>query len=430
MTDQPHDEIDDLIARWDESRIAGHELSPEELCRDRPDLLEKLRAEIATLRRVTPFEPTALGGGRRSGGGLPNDGFTHSRYRLVKMLGQGTEAEVWLARQDDLNRDVALKLPRLGGDDLLQEARTLASLQHQHILKVLEVGRDERGRLFVVTELMPGSTLAQRIGSSPKGRIAPGQAIVWTAQIASALNEIHARNIVHRDVKPINVLLDSQDKAVLADFGIAIDVVAQQEGSSAGSLGYKSPEQLRGEKLDRRSDVFSLGLVAHEMLCGHLPHSNLDDIAAIRRDVEQGLDRRVSPAIPRRLRPVIRKALSPSPRHRHDTAAKFAEELERAWQRSSVGRWLVAATVVMIIVAGWRLRQQSLATARTIDSQTQMARENLEKGMKIFEESRRKVDDVQDLSRRIIEQTMNDPFHRARKAENEARARAEDPDER
>jgi hypothetical protein len=160
------------------------------------------------------------------------------------------------------------------------------------------------------------------------------------------------------------------------------------------------------------------------MLSGTLPHSDLRDADAIRRDVEAGLGDRVSAAVPVRLRPVIRRALSPERSRRQASAEMFATELDHAWRRSQVGRWTARVAVAVIALAaivGWRLRKQHLATVRAVEAQTREARRALAEGMDLFDGGRRKVGDVQDLSRRIIEETINDPFHRERRARGQDR---------
>ena len=213
--------------------------------------------------------------------------------------------------------------------------------------------------MFVVTELMPGRTLAEQLRDAHGGRVPVSRAIAWTRQIASALDAVHVAGRAHRDVKPVNILLDDRGNAVLADFGIAIDVASQEPGGSTGTLAYKSPELLAGHPLDARSDVYSLALVAHEMLAGCLPFTDLDDTSTIEREIASGLDMRVSKRMPGRLRPVVTQGLSLHPNRRHESAPDFARDLEQAWRRSTLGRWLAVAALVVIAslaILGWRAR--------------------------------------------------------------------------
>lgn len=344
MMSPDEDLLDSLLERWEEAHDRGERLEPGELCRDRPELVPELARRIRSLLRVKPLEAASLGVGRSPA--TPPADLLNGRYRIRQRLGGGVEGDVWLARDTLIQRDVAVKMPLGDSEDLLDEARLIASLQHPNIIKVLDVGHDASGTVFVVTELMSGRTLAERIRPRDGSRVPVHRAIRWTAQIAEALHAVHLAGRAHRDVKPVNILLDEHDNAVLADFGIAIDVAAQEPGGSTGTPAYKSPEQLAGEKLDARSDVYSLGLVVHEMLAGGLPFTNLDDPESIEREIASGLDMRVSKRVPARLRPVVTRSLSLFPKVRHASAPQFARELEQAWRRSTLGRWLAAVAVL------------------------------------------------------------------------------------
>ena len=350
---KPDDELlYDLLDRWEEAHDHGTPLDPAELCREQPHLVPELARRIRNRLRVKPLEPGARAAG-------PPADLLNGRYRIKRQIGGGTEGDVWLAHDTLIRRDVAVKLPKGDSDDLLDEARLIASLQHPNILKVLDVGHDTLGTVFVVTELMPGRTLAEQLRDAHGGRVPVSRAIAWTRQIASALDAVHVAGRAHRDVKPVNILLDDRGNAVLADFGIAIDVASQEPGGSTGTLAYKSPELLAGHPLDARSDVYSLALVAHEMLAGCLPFTNLDDTSTIEREIASGLDMRVSKRMPGRLRPVVTQGLSLHPNRRHESAPDFARDLEQAWRRSTLGRWLAVAALVVIAslaILGWRAR--------------------------------------------------------------------------
>ena len=350
---KPDDELlYDLLDRWEEAHDHGTPLDPAELCREQPHLVPELARRIRNLLRVKPLEPGARAAG-------PPADLLNGRYRIERQIGGGTEGDVWLAHDTLIRRDVAVKLPKGDSDDLLDEARLIASLQHPNILKVLDVGHDALGTVFVVTELMPGRTLAEQLRDAHGGRVPVSRAIAWTRQIASALDAVHVAGRAHRDVKPVNILLDDRGNAVLADFGIAIDVASQEPGGSTGTLAYKSPELLAGHPLDARSDVYSLALVAHEMLAGCLPFTDLDDTSTIEREIASGLDMRVSKRMPGRLRPVVTQGLSLHPNRRHESAPDFARDLEQAWRRSTLGRWLAVAALVVIAslaILGWRAR--------------------------------------------------------------------------
>jgi serine/threonine-protein kinase len=399
MTPSDDDLLYELLDRWEEAHDRGTLLDPAELCRGRPEFVPELARRIRNLLRVKPLEPGAPAGG-------PPADLLNGRYRVEQRIGGGTEGDVWLAHDTLIRRDVAVKLPKGDSDGLLDEARLIASLQHPNILKVLDVGHDARGTVFVVTELMPGRTLAERLRDAQGGRVPASRAIAWTRQIAAALDAVHVAGRAHRDVKPVNILLDDHGNAVLADFGIAIDVAAQEPGGSTGTPAYKSPEQLAGRPLDARSDVYSLALVAHEMLAGCLPYTDLDDLARIEIEIASGLDMRVSRRVPARLRPVVTQGLSLHPDRRHESAPAFARVLERAWRRSTVGRWLAAVCLLLIAglsILGWLAREEHRRSERAATRQTDEATRAAREAVRIGTEAERKVHDILDLHRSLIE---------------------------
>jgi len=426
MTDD--DLLENMLDRWEEADLRRQPLSAAELCGSRTDLIPRLKQEIEKLISLKKLEPTDLRGGRPAvGDDDPQPQLQHQRYQLLpEKLGRGSEGDVWKGHDKLLNRDVAIKLPRLHAEQLLEEARLVARLNHPHILKVFDCGHDDRGTAFVVIELMQGRSLHDRLQAGG-GQVRPAVAVRWARQLADALAALHQYGRVHRDVKPGNILIDSHDNAILADFGIAVEVTAAPTGSSTGTPGYKSPEQRRAAALDARSDVFSLAVVLHEMLTGSPPFANLDEIATRDRHAPPPTVK-LSSRVPARLRPLLQRSLATDPVARPRSATEFAAALDRAWRRSRLGIWLGRAAVaaaVGLAVLGWRLRQVHVAGEAAIRAQTEKARATMLEATGVFEESRRKIDDVRALSRRIVDEAMNDPFHRARRAENEARRRAE-----
>lgn len=406
-----------MLDRWEEARDGGSPCEPSELCRDRPDLLPELARRIGDLLRVMQLESP------QDEPAAPHE-LLAGRYLIKARLGHGKEGDVWLAHDTLIQRDVAVKMPRGDSDDLLAEARLVASLKHPNILKVLDAGHDRHGIAFVVSELMTGRTLAERLHSGDHPSVPVAAAIRWIGQIASALHAVHLAGRAHRDVKPSNILLDERDNAVLADFGIAIVVASQQPGGSTGSLAYKSPEQFAGEKLDARSDVYSLGLVAHELLAGCLPFTNLDDTAAIEREIVSGVDMMVSRKVHPRLRPVVARALSRFPDMRQESAPQFARELKQALKSSHIGRWLAVASLAAVVtlgLVGWRLRAEVQrfdgAPARPIED----AKRALQEGLGIQRDAMRKVNEMRKLTDGIVEEAMKDPVHRSRRTKIEAR---------
>jgi serine/threonine protein kinase len=200
------------------------------------------------------------------------------RYRVERLLGQGSFGRVYLAHDDHLNRPVAVKVPhsRLvarpeDADAYLTEARTVAHLDHPHIVPVFDVGSTEECPFFFVSKYVEGRTLAQKI---KEDRPAAHQAAALVATVAEALQYAHRQGLVHRDIKPGNILLDTTSQPHVADFGLALREENLGQGPTfAGTPAYMSPEQARseGHRVDGRSDIFSLGVVFYELLAGRPP---------------------------------------------------------------------------------------------------------------------------------------------------------------
>jgi serine/threonine protein kinase len=204
-------------------------------------------------------------------------------YEILTPLGAGGMGEVYRARDARLDRDVAVKvLPQEIGHDadraarFKREAKALAALQHPNILAIHDVG-EEAGTFFVVTELLEGQSLRDRLASGP---VPAKEAVALAAQVVRGLGAAHAKGVVHRDVKPENLFLMRDGTVKILDFGLSRSVspsgeedaatrsVMTSPGTVMGSVGYMSPEQVRGQQADHRSDLFSLGTVLAEMLTG------------------------------------------------------------------------------------------------------------------------------------------------------------------
>ncbi|HJS70536.1 MAG TPA: serine/threonine-protein kinase, partial [Gaiellaceae bacterium] len=206
-------------------------------------------------------------------------GILPDRYDAPRLVGSGGMGEIYVAHDHKLDRIVAVKLlaERLSADPDLRvrfrrEALTAARLSGEpHVVTIFDVGEHE-GRPFTVMEHLPGGTLAERAGS---GLVDPEQAIGWLAQAAEALDAAHGHGIVHRDVKPANLLFDSSDRLQVVDFGIArvIDETAGMTapGTVLGTAGYLAPEQAQGHETTAASDRYALAVVAYELLTGRRP---------------------------------------------------------------------------------------------------------------------------------------------------------------
>jgi len=205
-----------------------------------------------------------------SGGGAPT--VVASRYRLLSLLGRGGTAEVWRAQDEALARDVALKLVTVPTDESAaragEEARLLARLSHPGLVPVYDAGSDDRGRPWVVMELVEGETLADTL---KRGPLSSERTAAVGRSIAEALAYVHGQGLLHRDVKPANILVGRDGRVRLTDFGIARLVDAARvtsTGMMVGTASYLAPEQVAGESVGAAADVYALGLVLLECLTG------------------------------------------------------------------------------------------------------------------------------------------------------------------
>lgn len=260
-------------------------------------------------------------------------------YRLLSRLGQGGMADVYLAEQTSLYRQVAVKV--LGhrqnqSTDLSvrfeREARTIARLEHPDIVGIHDVGRTGDGHLYYAMPHLPNGDLSQR---DLRGR--PQQLLAVLRRICHALEYAHAQGVVHRDVKPENILFDASDNARLTDFGIAIssdhDQRVTAEGRTLGSSGYMSPEQARGMRLDGRADLYSLGVVLFEKLTGDVPYHGSDSLAVALAHTQDPIPQ-LDPSL-RNWQPVIDQALAKQPSQRFQTAREMLQAIEDAAQTES-----------------------------------------------------------------------------------------------
>lgn len=265
-------------------------------------------------------------------------GTTVGKYRIVGQLGRGATGIVYKAIDETLDREVAIKAlnPDLADTDLIKrfraEATTLAKLNHPEIATIYELLRTDR-ELLMVMELVRGETLEQL--SQRVGPLAPESAAHLVAKILSALDHAHRAGIVHRDMKPANVMVTESGRVKIMDFGIARVRGAEhmtRDGFSVGTPAYMSPEQVLGQDLDGRADVYSVGVILYRLLTGVLPFDADTPMAMLRQHVgESPTPLHVHKAdLPDWCEPIVQRALSKVPDERFPTAEEFRAELAQA----------------------------------------------------------------------------------------------------
>ncbi|HET9539536.1 MAG TPA: Stk1 family PASTA domain-containing Ser/Thr kinase [Candidatus Limnocylindria bacterium] len=276
------------------------------------------------------------------------------RYRLIAPLGEGGMATIWRALDEQLDREVAVKLLReqYGNDPgfaarFKQEARAAGSLQHPNIVPVYDYGTDTDGAQYIVMQLVEGEDLAALLRE--RTRLETDDAVRVAIGVASALEAAHRRGLVHRDVKPGNILITDDGEVKVTDFGIARAVAEASmtvTGTTLGSVHYFSPEQARGDEVTGASDVYALGIVLYEMLTGRRPFE-ADSAAgvALKRLNEDPPPPESFVPVPSGLSAIVMRALQREPADRFADAGSFAEAL-RTWQKDP------AAAAAMVAAAG------------------------------------------------------------------------------
>ncbi|MFN2608321.1 MAG: protein kinase, partial [Acidimicrobiales bacterium] len=272
------------------------------------------------------------------------EGVLGGRYRLMRSIASGGMAEVWEAQDDILGRRVAVKVlhAHLAADESFlarfrREAIAAARLAHPNVVATYDTGVDD-GVAWIVMELVDGRTLRQVL--SELGALPPGRAVHLATQVADALDYAHRAGVIHRDVKPANILLTDDDRVKVADFGIAkaaIEAAEEdagadlgatdltQSGAIVGTAKYLSPEQVNGNPVDGRSDVYALGVVLYEMLCGRAPFTGDTDVAVAvqHATATPRSPRQLRAGIPRGLEAVVMRAMAKDPAARYPTAGEL-----------------------------------------------------------------------------------------------------------
>lgn len=261
------------------------------------------------------------------------------RYRIIRQIGSGGMSSVYLAIDEQTSRDVAIKVLKEELQDdqefvsrFQTEAKAASSLNHPHVVKVLGVGQDG-GKRYMVQEYISGKTLKQVI--QERGRIDWEESVHIALQVASGLEHAHAHGVVHRDIKPHNILMTDGNTAMLTDFGIArastSNTVTIQGGSTMGSVHYFSPEQARGGIVGPKADIYSLGVMIYEMVTGLLPFEGETSVAVAVKHLQEtpANPTEIHPDIPDGLSRIIHKCMQKAPSARYESARELYDELGR-----------------------------------------------------------------------------------------------------
>jgi serine/threonine-protein kinase len=279
-------------------------------------------------------------------------------YRIVEPLGEGATSVVYRAEHVRLGRAAALKLltPGLGQADFrerfLRESQLAASLDHPSIVPIYDAG-EEGGVLYIAMACVDGVDLKTLLVQ--EGRIPLRRALRILSQVGSALDAAHARALVHRDVKPANILVADGDRAFLSDFGVAKELGSNgttRTGSFVGTTEYSAPEQIEGRAVDGRADVYALACVLYECLAGTPPFHRPSELAVLNAHLHAPPPKltKAAPDLPAALEPVIAKALSKSPLDRYPTCGEFVAAARAAAAEPRIHRRRLAVSLSLLLL--------------------------------------------------------------------------------
>ncbi len=280
-------------------------------------------------------------------------------YRILEQLGEGGTSVVYLAEHVRLGRPAALKLltPAVGeanfADRFLRESRLAASIDHPAIVPVYDAG-EAGGLLYIAMACVDGSDLKTLL--EEEGRLPLRRALRVVGQIAAALDAAHARGLVHRDVKPANILVAPDDRAYLTDFGVVKELTSggtTRTGSFVGTIEYSAPEQIEGREVDARADVYALACVLYECLTGESPFHRPSEIAVLNAHLHAPPPKlsRIAPELPASLEPVLGKALSKSPLDRYGSCGELVAAAKAAASERRVHRRRLAVSLLLLVLA-------------------------------------------------------------------------------
>ena len=280
-------------------------------------------------------------------------------YRILEQLGRGGTSVVYRAEHVRLGRPAALKLlsPGLGeadfSDRFLRESRLAASLDHPSIVPVYDAGEDE-GLLWIAMAYVEGTDLKTLVAND--GPLPLGRTLGIAGQIASALDAAHERGLVHRDVKPANILVGPDDRAYLSDFGTVKELASggtTRTGSFVGTIEYCAPEQIEGRPVDARTDVYALGCVLWECLTGTPPFHRQTEVAILNAHLHDQPPKlaRVTPELPPALEPVLTRALAKYPLDRYGSCGALVAAARASVAERRVDRRRLALSIAMLLLA-------------------------------------------------------------------------------
>jgi serine/threonine protein kinase len=346
----------DLVVRWEELRASGQTIAPEELCRDCPELIDRIRSHLEALAGIDRI----LNVDDESANESVHEWPSIEGYEFLEEISRGGMGVVYKARQTALNRIVAIKtiLPRGSVDDqqrlrFTREAKLMAILPHPNIVQIHSVGQCGH-LLYLVMEYAPGGTLSGRLAGKP---IPPQDAAELVAILARAVESAHSQGVIHRDLKPSNVLLAADGTLKIGDFGLAKCFVSPDDQTRTGQLlgtpSYMAPEQIvpDGDTVGPAVDVYALGAILYECITGRPPFLAETPLNTLRLvgSQEPVPPRRHQPHTPRDLETICLKCLEKDPRRRYASAKLLAEDLERFLSGRSI-----LARPVNLVERSWR----------------------------------------------------------------------------
>ena len=352
----------DFLLKWEESdRHEPMGEAAERLASRYPHLIDELKRRMVYLNQMSWLDDPTSNSIQHGDEDKTPQKLTGGRYRLLKMLSSSWGRYLYHARDEELGRDVAIKVPRttdrLAADGLLQEGRCVSRLRHPGIVPVYDVGRDEE-RVFVVYGFIKGINLSQRIAQGP---IYWREALEITRQLTLAVSHAHENGVLHRDIKPSNILVDHAGVVLLADFGSASPMtqLPQHDSLGSGAVAYTAPEVLLGQESSPATDYYSIGMVLYALLQGRplgagVTVSELSDLILSPREWDSGLFKEV----PRQVVSLCRAMIAKDPNGRLTDPGIILKLIDNAAKprRFSTQIWIWAlGTMVPIMLAGWWL---------------------------------------------------------------------------